>query len=113
RAYYGAVLAAEKVTTLTAALEAARAHVRQAESMVEQGIVTRSDALLAQVRAGEVEAALIEARGDASLAKRQLATLLGSPGDTSFTLPAHLPSDTRVVTLGDIKIGRASWRERV
>ncbi|NLG62623.1 MAG: TolC family protein, partial [Candidatus Cloacimonetes bacterium] len=51
RAYYGAVLAAEKVTTLTAALEAARAHVRQAESMVEQGIVTRSDALLAQVRA--------------------------------------------------------------
>lgn len=108
RAYYGAVLAAEKVTTLTAALEAARAHVRQAESMVEQGIVTRSDALLAQVRAGEVEAALIEARGDASLAKRQLATLLGSPGDTSFTLPAHLPSDTRVVTLGDITLSTGS-----
>ena len=100
RAYYGAVLAAEQVAMLSAALEAARAHVRQAESMVEQGVVTRSDALLAQVRAGEVEAALIEASGDAGLAKRQLATLLGSPRDTSFALPVVLPSDARVLTLG-------------
>ena len=100
RAYYGAVLAAEQVAMLSAALEAARAHVRQAESMVEQGLVTRSDALLAQVRAGEVEAALIEASGDAGLAKRQLATLLGSPRDTSFALPVVLPSDARVLTLG-------------
>jgi len=100
RAYYGAVLAAEQVAMLSAALEAARAHVRQAESMVEQGLVTRSDALLAQVRAGEVEAALIEASGDAGLAKRQLATLLGSPGDTSFVLPVVLPSDERLLTLG-------------
>lgn len=100
RAYYGAVLAAEQVATLSAALEAARAHVRQAESMVEQGLVTRSDALLAQVRAGEVETALIEASGEARLVKRQLATLLGAPDDTSFALPAALPSEARVLALG-------------
>ncbi|NIP78593.1 MAG: TolC family protein, partial [Gemmatimonadetes bacterium] len=81
RAYYGAVLAAEKVETLEAAMEAARAHVRQAELMVEQGMVTKSDALLAEVKAGEVEAQLASARGEARSAVRQLATLLGTPED--------------------------------
>jgi outer membrane protein TolC len=99
RAYYGAVLSAERVATLEATLEAAHGHVRQAEAMVEQGIVTRSDALLARVRAGEVETQLIEARGDASLVKRQLALLLGAPGDTAFSLPAALPSSERVRAL--------------
>jgi outer membrane protein TolC len=99
RAYYGAVLSAERVATLEATLEAAHGHVRQAEALVEQGIVTRSDALLARVRAGEVETQLIEARGDASLVKRQLALLLGAPGDTAFSLPAALPSSERVRAL--------------
>jgi outer membrane protein TolC len=99
RAYYGAVLTAERVVTLEAALEAARGHVRQAESMVDQGIVTRSDALLARVKAGEIEAQLIEARGDASLVKRQLAVLLGAPADVGFELPAELPASERVLAL--------------
>jgi outer membrane protein len=102
RAYYGAVLTAELVATLEAALEAASGHVRQAEKMVEQGIVTRSDALLARVKAGEIEAQLIEARGDASLVKRQLAMLFGAPADTAFDLPAELPSSERVLALSGI-----------
>ncbi len=112
RAYYGAVLATEKVETLTAALEAAQAHVRQATSMVEQGVVTRSDALLAQVRAGEIETQLIEARGDAGLAKRQLATLLGSPDDTAFTLPAQLPENERVSALDALAAAAAATPAR-
>ena len=99
RAYYGSVLATERVVTLEAALEAASAHVRQAQSLVKQGMVTRSDALLAQVKAGEIETQLVEARGDAALAKRQLAVLFGVPGDTSFALPVRLPSSERVVAL--------------
>lgn len=99
RAYYGAVLAAERAATLRAGLDAARAHVRQAQSMVEQGVVTRSDALLAQVRAGEVETQLIEAQGAAALTKRQLATLLGSPGDTAFSLPVQLPPNEGIAAL--------------
>jgi outer membrane protein TolC len=104
RAYYGAVLKAERVATLAAALAAAQGHVRQAEKMVEQGMVTRSDALLARVKAGEIEAQLIEARGDASLVKRQLALLLGAPDDTVFGLPAELPSSERVVALGRLPL---------
>ncbi|HET9984543.1 MAG TPA: TolC family protein [Longimicrobiales bacterium] len=96
RAYYGAVLAAERVATLEAAARAAEAHVRQADAVVRAGLATRSDELLAQVKAGEVEAALVGARGDASLALRQLALLLGTPGDTTIAVPGELPAPDRV-----------------
>jgi outer membrane protein TolC len=92
RAFYGAVLASEMVTTLEAGAEAAHAHVRQAEAMVRNGLATRSDALLAAVKAGEVDAQLAEARGNARLARKQLAMLLGSPADTLASPPAHLPA---------------------
>jgi outer membrane protein TolC len=96
QAYWGAVLAAEQVRTLEVAVNAARAHVRQAESMVRHGMATRSDELLASVKAGEVEAMLLKARSDAGLAKRGLAVLMGDPADTAFTLPDSLPSSARV-----------------
>ncbi len=92
RAYFGAVLASETVATLESASRAAHRHVSQTESMAEQGLVTRSDALLASVKAGEVDAQRIAATGAASLARRGLATLLGEPGATAFSLPPALPS---------------------
>ena len=58
RAYFGAMLATERTSTLEAALSAARDHVRQAEVMAANGMVTRSDVLLASVKAGEIEADL-------------------------------------------------------
>jgi outer membrane protein TolC len=96
RAYYGAMLAAESVATLEAALRAAAGHVRQAESMVASGVATRSDALLARVKEGEVEAQLVSARGDAVLAVRQLALLMGSPEDTTIAVPSWLPAADEV-----------------
>jgi outer membrane protein TolC len=96
RAYWGAVLSAEQVRALEAAHAAARAHVSQAEALVRRGMVTRSDALLAQVKAGEVESRLIAARSRASLARRQLAVAMGDPADTAFTLPAALPDSGAV-----------------
>lgn len=98
-AYFGAVLAEELVATLETGLTAAQAHVRQAESLAGQGVVTRSDALLTSVHAGEIEASLAEARGNARLARRGLAVLLGAPEDTGFTLPARLPADAAVAEL--------------
>jgi outer membrane protein TolC len=92
RGYWGAVLAVEQVRTLEVANQAARAHVRQAESMVQRGMATKSDALLAAVKAGEVESALLSAQHDARLARRGLALLMGDPGDTAFVLPDSLPS---------------------
>lgn len=91
RAYYGAILATAKVATLTVASQAAAAHVRQAELMAKNGIVTPSDALLASVKAGEVESLLLEAQGDATTARLGLATALGTPNDTAFALAPALP----------------------
>ena len=102
-AYYGAVLSVEKVATLDAASRAAHAHVQQAQAMVREGLVTKSDALLASVRAGEVDAQLAEARGAASTARIALAVLLGDPNLAASTLPPTLPgSDAiRAVAVGD------------
>ncbi len=93
KAYFGAVLAGEQVATLEAGNRAASAHVRQAESAAANGMVTRSDVLLAQVKQGEVETQLVAAQGQRALARLQLALLLGAPGDTLFTLPAAVPGD--------------------
>ncbi len=105
RAYYGAVLAQEQVATLEAANTAARAHVRQAESAAANGIVTRSDALLASVKQGEVETRLVAAQGAGALARLQLALLLGAPGDTVFALPAAVPTDTLTDAPTDVAAG--------
>lgn len=99
RAYYGAVLATEKVATLETAVRAAREHVRQAESMMTNGLVTPSDALLASVKAGEVETLLLEAEGEAANARLGLATLLGAPDDTLWALPSGLPQADALRTL--------------
>ena len=99
RAYYGAVLAGERVEALRAAARAAHAHVAQAEAMVKQGLVTKSDALLASVRAGDVDAQLAEAEGAASTTRRQLAVLLGRGADdlpNAFVQAKHLPASQRI-----------------
>ena len=105
RAYFGAILAREQVRTLEAANAAARAHVKQAESMVTNGLATKSDALLAAVQAGQVEAQLIGARGNASIARQQLSLVLGQPGDTTFVLPDSLPTVAQIRSLVALPLG--------
>ncbi len=96
RAYFGAILAREQVGMLEAAVAAGRAHVRQSESMVTNGLATKSDALLASVQTGQVEAQLIGARGNARIAVQQLALMLGQPSDTLFIVPESLPTANQV-----------------
>ncbi len=106
QAYYGAILASDRVGTLRAAARAASAHLKQAQAMVRQGLVTKSDALLASVRASDIEAQLAEAGGASATAHRQLAVLLGRGGRESpqlLELPTTLPSGNRIrdVVAGD------------
>ena len=96
RAYFGAAVASAQVTALDSATAAAHAHVRIAESMERNGLVTRSDVLLASVRANDLDAQLVAATGNAQMARRQLATLLALPGQT-----AHI--DARIPTAADIR----------
>jgi outer membrane protein TolC len=96
KAYYGAVLAEEKVAMLTQAKRAAESAVRQVESMVRQGLVTKADQLQASVRAGDIESQLLAARNDAITARQQLAMLLGRTDTTQVALPTSLPGDSVV-----------------
>jgi len=111
RAYYAAILAEHEVTTLDAALRAAHENVRQAEALVKNGLVTPADALLASVKAGQVETALIEARGRAATARMGLAVALGTPADTAITLPTALPSSDAITALA--RAARSATTERV
>jgi len=106
RAYYGAVLAQEKVTVLLDAERAAHSAVQQVESMIRQGLVTRADALQSRVRAADVSMQLSMARHDAVTAAHQLALLLGRSFDARhaqdaqiIVLPHGLPSDSSILAL--------------
>jgi outer membrane protein TolC len=96
-------LAHERVGTLAAAARAAHAHVRQAEAMVRQGLATKSDALLAAVRAGEMDAQLADAAAEARTAVRRLALALGEGAAFAPALPERLPAAARIreVIAGD------------
>lgn len=124
RAYYGAILARAAVATWEEAEAAATAGVTQVEAMVRQGLVTRADALQAQVRASEVRAQRLAAQLEAYSAARQLALLLGRRDGEPLALPATLPADTvvralavrdtlapipaSVTTRGDVQAARAA-----
>jgi outer membrane protein len=112
-AYYGAVLAHEMVRALDTALASALAHQRQAESMHRNGVVTRSDALLAAVRAGEVEARLIGARGDSSLAGARVALAIGAPLDSVRIQASRLPDVAAIRALLGAPLPAAVERQDV
>src|SRR5690606_35509152 len=98
-AYFGALLAQEMVTSLDTALRSAQSHQRQAESLHRNGVVTRSDALLAAVRSGEVEARLVAARGDSALAGARLAVAVGVDSDSVRIRADHLAGVTAIRAL--------------
>lgn len=92
RAYFGAIVATASVAALDSALGAGRAHVAQAATLERNGVVVRSDVLLAQVRVGELEAQRARAAGDAMVARLGVAVQMGAPADTTAVLPTALPS---------------------
>jgi outer membrane protein TolC len=95
-AWFGAILAAERATTMSTAVRAAQEHARQADEMLEAGLVTRSDVLLASARAGELEAGRLDAVRDSVLARRHLAVLIGADSDDLTAIGNRFPSDSSV-----------------
>jgi outer membrane protein len=108
RAYYGAVVAVASVAALDSAVAAGQAHVRQAEILERQGVVTRSDVLLAQVRVSELDARRASAAGQAVIARLGLAVQMGVPRDTIGRIPAMLPTTLAITALVD-----AGWPHAV
>jgi outer membrane protein TolC len=96
RAFYGAVLAAEQVRALQAAERAASEAEREVQAMVQQGMVTRADALQANVHLLDVTAQRLSAQTDAQNAREQLSALLGRRDASLPVLPDALPADAIV-----------------
>lgn len=95
-AWFGAILAAERATTMSAAVQAAKAHTNQADHMLEAGLVTRSDALLAAARSGELEASRLDAVRDSVLAHRRLSLLIGESAGTPTRVGGAFPPDAAI-----------------
>lgn len=91
RAYFGAAVAMAQLAALDSAVASAHAHVRAAQSMERNGLVTHSDVLLASVRANDLDAQLAAAIGGAQMARRRLAALVAMPGQIA-DVPAHVPT---------------------
>ena len=98
-AWFGVILAAERANTMTAATRAAQAHVRQADAMLEAGLVTKSDVLLAAARAGDLEVLRLDAARDSILARRHLTLLLGDGAPALPDILGSFPADTVVEQL--------------
>jgi outer membrane protein TolC len=111
QAYTGALLAARQVDALDTALAAVRAHVRQAEAMHEQGMVTGLDARLASLKAAEIEAHRVAAQAQADNAISGLKTLLALPEGVDLDL-TDSPDDLEkgsVCSSGEIE---CDWENR-
>ena len=101
RAYYGAILAEEKAQLLEQSHRASVANVRQVQALVDQGLVTKADALQASVHAADVASQRLTAALDSQTAREQLALLLGRQDGSAPVLPPTLPPDSTVRALAE------------
>jgi len=90
QAYTGALLAARQVEALDTALAVVRAHVKQAEAMHEQGLVTGLDARMASLKASEIEVFRLTAEAQAQNALSALRTMLAFPESVDLLLTDDL-----------------------
>lgn len=115
RAWFGSIVAAAKVRTYDAALQAAHAGTQQVESMVRQGIVTKADQLQASVRELDLAAQRAAAANDAISARAGLAVLLGRSAAEAPDVAGTLPADSalRAFAAADTSVSTVTTRADV
>lgn len=101
QAYWGAQLAARQVEAIDTALASVRAHVRQAEAMHQQGLVTGLDARLANVKAAEIEAQRLGAAAQAENALSSLRAMLDLPDSVALVLTDYLSGEPLLATCAE------------
>jgi outer membrane protein TolC len=112
RAYFGARLAADRVTVLEESLAAARQTLAQVEKLRREGVVTVVDEQLARSRTSELESALAASRASALAAGDLLLHLLGRhPGpvveltDSLALVEQSLPDSAERADLAALRAG--------
>jgi outer membrane protein TolC len=94
-AYYSAQLAQEVADVLKKSIERTVRTVEEIQKSVEQGVLSKSDRLSAEVELVILETDYIEAANNAELARKNLNIILGIPVRTHIHLRSELSVDTR------------------
>ena len=90
QAYWGAILASERIGLLEAALASARSHEQQARALHGQGLVTGLDARMASVHAAAIDAQRIGSVAEAENARSTVKMLLAIDESTPIELSGDL-----------------------
>ena len=90
QAYWGAILASERIGLLEAALASARSHEQQARALHEQGLVTGLDARMASIHAAAIDAQRIGSVAEAENARSAVKMLIALDESTPIELSGDL-----------------------
>ncbi len=90
QAYWGVALACEYIKTAKQAEKSTERHLKLAQDLYGQGMLLRSEVLLAKVHLADVEEMLIKAENREALAKAALNMILGRPQDTPVAIADRL-----------------------
>jgi outer membrane protein TolC len=116
RGYFGARLAADRVTVLDESLASARETLAQVEKLRREGVVTVVDEQLARSRVSELEAALSTARAAQTASADLLLTLIGRDPGSAVELTDSLalvePAREDSLERADLQALRAGLRAR-
>ncbi len=86
QAYWGVALAGEYIKTAKQAEKSTEKHLKLAQALYGQGMILRSEVLLAKVHLADVEEMLIKAENREATAKAALNMILGRPQDAQLTI---------------------------
>ena len=81
RAYFGVLMAGKRAGALSQGLDTVQHLAKDAQNMMDQGMITKADLLKFQMRQGDIEIQLMQAKSDEAQAKSYLAKLLEMPED--------------------------------
>jgi len=96
-AYYATQLAQETAEVIESSIVRTRRTVEEIKKSVEQGVLSKSDRLSAEVELVNLETDFIEASNDAELALKNLNIILGAPVRTHLELTSRLEFNSQNV----------------
>lgn len=109
-AYYGVLVADERVAVARDAVATAEADAKATRDRFDQGLIVESDALSADVQLAALRQRVIAAEGELAIARAALATLLQRPPNETIAIAGTLPATAIDAVNLDDAIARANSR---
>jgi outer membrane protein TolC len=106
-AYYGVVVANERVSVAREAAQLAEADAKATRDRFEEGLVVESDALAAEVQLATLRQRIIAAEGELAIARAALLTLLHRPQNDPIAITGVLPETHFAANAVEDNVARA------